>query len=345
MKKLLTVVIPAYNMEKYLHRCLDSIITDEVMDRVQVLVVNDGSNDRTSEIAHEYENKYPHYIQVIDKVNGNYGSCMNVGISLAEGKYFRTLDADDWYDTSNYIKFVDELEKTDADMILTEITSHNKKGNIVEGRYNRDLVFYKDIELTFDIVNDPTIIGMYQVQVICYKTDVIRKSGLKWSEKVFYSDAEFDYWPLKSVKIIRILPISVYQYDCERDGQSTSVEVIRKNFHSFEVVANKLVDDYVTNPNIDNPIRVLQERIIKCNLLSHIYTSIIFNGYNNKDFINHLDVLLSKNKVLYDYTNNIHNYRDIKYVDAYRHNKLKFALIRLDYLIRSNKILRKILRK
>ena len=120
MEKLLTIVIPAYNMESLLPRCLDSICIEKVMDRVQVLIVNDGSKDKTLEIAQTYESRYPHYFTVVDKSNGNYGSCMNVGLSCAEGKYFRTLDADDWYDSKSYEKFVDELEKTDADMLLCE---------------------------------------------------------------------------------------------------------------------------------------------------------------------------------------------------------------------------------
>ena len=101
MEKLLTVVIAAYNMEKYLPRCLDSIMSEKVRDRVQVIVINDGSKDKTSEIAHRYEDKCPDYITVIDKENGNYGSCMNAGVSIATGKYFRTLDADDWYNTQD----------------------------------------------------------------------------------------------------------------------------------------------------------------------------------------------------------------------------------------------------
>ena len=67
MSKLLTIVIPAFNVEKYLRRCLDSIIVENVMDYVQVIVVNDGSKDETSAIAHEYEKRYPHYFQIIDK--------------------------------------------------------------------------------------------------------------------------------------------------------------------------------------------------------------------------------------------------------------------------------------
>ncbi len=85
-------------MEKYLYRCLDSIVVDRVIDKVLVSLVNDGSKDYTSTIVHEYGEKYPQYIQVIDKKNVNYGLCMNVGLSLAQGKYSRNLDSGDWYD-------------------------------------------------------------------------------------------------------------------------------------------------------------------------------------------------------------------------------------------------------
>ena len=78
MEKILTVVVPTYNMEQYLDRCLTSlIIDDDKMALLEVLVVNDGSKDRSSEIAHSYEARYPDTFRVIDKENGNYGSCIN----------------------------------------------------------------------------------------------------------------------------------------------------------------------------------------------------------------------------------------------------------------------------
>lgn len=83
-------------MEKYLRRCLNSLIIDEEgMKQLEVLVINDGSKDSSSQIAHEYQNKYPDTYRVIDKENGNYGSCVNKGIVKATGKYFKILDADD----------------------------------------------------------------------------------------------------------------------------------------------------------------------------------------------------------------------------------------------------------
>lgn len=75
MEKILTIVIPTYNMQDYLRRCLDSLIVpEEQMKQLEVLVVNDGSKDNSSAIAHEYQNKYPDTFRVIDKEKGNYGS-------------------------------------------------------------------------------------------------------------------------------------------------------------------------------------------------------------------------------------------------------------------------------
>lgn len=85
MQKLLTIVIPTYNMQDYLPRCLDSLVLYDgaLMEQLEVLVINDGSKDNSSAIAHEYEAKFPNTFRVIDKENGNYGSCINRGLKEA----------------------------------------------------------------------------------------------------------------------------------------------------------------------------------------------------------------------------------------------------------------------
>ena len=86
MNKVITIVIPTYNMERYLDRCLNSlIIAPDLMDKLEVLVINDGCKDRSSEIGHSYEAKFPNSFRVIDKENGNYGSCINRGLKEATG--------------------------------------------------------------------------------------------------------------------------------------------------------------------------------------------------------------------------------------------------------------------
>ena len=82
--KILTVIVPSYNMEKYLPKCLGSlIVASELMERIEVIVVNDGSTDRTSEIAHEFAANYPQTFKVIDKSHGHYGSCINTALPIA----------------------------------------------------------------------------------------------------------------------------------------------------------------------------------------------------------------------------------------------------------------------
>lgn len=104
MEKQISIIIPTYNMEKYIGQCLDSLLIPE-FDEVEILVVNDGYKDRSSEIAHSYANRYPDSIRVIDKSNGNYGSCINAALPVATGRYVKILDADDSFDTAEISKF------------------------------------------------------------------------------------------------------------------------------------------------------------------------------------------------------------------------------------------------
>ena len=120
MDKLLTIIIPTYNMQDYLHRCLDSLLVRPAsLELLEVLVVNDGSKDASSQIAHEYASRYTNTFKVVDKENGHYGSCVNRGLAEATGKYIKVLDADDWFDTVELEKLLEKLYSVDVDLILT----------------------------------------------------------------------------------------------------------------------------------------------------------------------------------------------------------------------------------
>lgn len=331
-------------MEKYLHRCLDSILVESVMDKVQVLVVNDGSKDHTSEIAHKYESKYPHYIQVVDKENGNYGSCMNVGLSLAQGKYFRTLDADDWYDMEAYEAFVDELERAEADMIVSEYYKHfegTEKHECIP--FDGTIEVNKDLPIQRKIWDIETVISHIHVYCITYKTEILKVSKMKWSEKVFYTDNEYIYWPLDYIKTIRFTPLPVYIYLIGRGEQSVSLQSLKKNFHSYDVVTNKVVDHYLQADHQLETEPLSKEIVMK--LLCRFYNTLMYNGLENKESIAALDNKLKTHSSLYKESATVSDFRGHYFIDYFRNNKLKFYLFRLDYLLRSNESLRRLFRK
>ena len=106
MDKVLTVIVPVYNMEKYIRQCLESLVIGEALDRIEVLVVLDGS----AEIAYEFVEQYPDTFRIIYKANGGHGSAINTGLMMASGEYVKILDSDDWVERDAFCRLVDCLE-------------------------------------------------------------------------------------------------------------------------------------------------------------------------------------------------------------------------------------------
>ena len=106
-RKCLTLTVPCYNSESYMERCVDSLL--EGGDDVEIILVDDGSTDRTGEIADGYAAQYPDIVRVIHKENGGHGSGVNAGMALASGVYFKVVDSDDWLDAEAYHRLLAAL--------------------------------------------------------------------------------------------------------------------------------------------------------------------------------------------------------------------------------------------
>ena len=128
--KVLSVIVPTYNSEKYLRTNLDSFCIDELKNLIEVLIINDGSTDSSLSIAKEYEEKYPNTYKVISKENGGHGSGINYGIKYSQGKYFKVVDSDDWVDRDGIIGLVNVLRDTDADIVYSNFLWAIDKGGV-----------------------------------------------------------------------------------------------------------------------------------------------------------------------------------------------------------------------
>jgi glycosyltransferase involved in cell wall biosynthesis len=248
MDKILTISIAAYNMQDYLARCLDSLIAPEVMNDTEVLIINDGSKDNTLKIAQEYEKKYPNTFKAIDKPNGGHGSTINKGIELATGKYFRLLDADDWFDTSEFVKLVKTLRNTNCDIILNQ-HSH-------EYVYNKITIpqLFKNVEFgKIYTLSEPISVGRawFELATSNYRTSILQENNIRISE-CFYCDIEYSAYPLKFVNTVMFLDLHVYKYFIGREGQSISSVSITKHYQDHLRITKNIIEWYKVNLNEEN---------------------------------------------------------------------------------------------
>jgi len=245
MKKVLSIIVPTYNMEKYLRKCLDSlIVSDENMQRLEVLVINDGSIDSSSQIAHEYEAKYPQTFCVIDKENGNYGSCINRGLKEATGKYVKILDADDSLDVRTFNDLFTKLARLDdsIEMIITDYYQVNESGTVTQ-KYNH--THYLPLDRIFgwdELLKSQDMIRLLVHQNITYKTEILRSLNYHQTEGISYTDNEWVFKPIVKVKRICYLPYNLYKYLRGRKGQTFDPQVLYKSYWQREIVMRSLVE-------------------------------------------------------------------------------------------------------
>ena len=120
MEKILSIVIPTYNAEKFLDKGLTSFIMkdEKLLSELEVIVVNDGTPDKSVEVAQKYVDMHPDVFRIVNKKNGGHGSAINEGVKHVTGKYFKVIDADDWVDTEALERTMKILETEEFDAMI-----------------------------------------------------------------------------------------------------------------------------------------------------------------------------------------------------------------------------------
>lgn len=321
---ILTILIPVYNVEKYLRRCLDSLLVPEVMDDIEILAVNDGGKDRSIEILREYEKNYSKCLTVIDKENGGHGSTINEGLKNARGKYFRVLDSDDWFNTVDFIKFVNRLANEDADLVVSDYRkehTYNSKSEFFEYKNLEDGGSYK-----FDEVDLSILEGEYFVMATStYKTEVLRESGLKLLEKTFYVDMQYNVVPITKVETFTYYQLDIYRYFIGRKDQSMNMDNFVRNQDHHKKMIKWLIEFYTNiSPQLSINKKEYIEIIITYTLNTH-YSIYCEYDQNHKRAYNEIidfdKYLLNTNKGLYERLN------CMAYVRYNRKTKFRFVKI------------------
>lgn len=262
MEKQISIIIPTYNMEKYIGKCLDSLLIPE-FDQVEVLVVNDGSKDRSSEIAHNYADRYPDSIRVIDKQNGNYGSCINTALPLCTGRYVKILDADDTFDTAAFSELVKLLPSVNDDVIITPFCVVNENGDVITNRGFNGLNIV--LNASYQMNNYKNEFDEYQIQMhqIVFKTALFNEFPYQQTEGISYTDSEWATIPFIFAKTYRCIRPNITHYLTGREGQTLSSEQIQKFFNNFIIVLKNIVSHYTALPNNQPISKFLFHQIMK----------------------------------------------------------------------------------
>lgn len=276
--KLLTIVVPSYNASKYLDFNLQSFLQPSVPEKLEVIVVDDGSTDDTARIADAYHEKYPDTIKVVHKENGGHGSGINAGLRAATGKYFKVVDADDWVDHEalerllDYIASFDATEaEADTDLDTAQVRTEAKAQARAKSASGPDVIYnnyywrltdetkspeeyerkaeftepFSDVEYhkvyDFESIADQCYVKMHNMTI---RTEILKEHQIHIDEHCYYVDMEYIFYPMPYVQTIAFLPEFLYQYQIGRQGQSMDPAKMQRNATQYDHVLASIYTYY-----------------------------------------------------------------------------------------------------
>ncbi|SHJ51384.1 glycosyltransferase family 2 protein [Hespellia stercorisuis] len=276
MGKILSIAVPSYNVEQYLNKGLPTYADDRLKETLEVLIVNDGSTDRTAEIAQTYVEQYPEIFRLINKENGGHGSAVNAGIDHATGKYFRVIDGDDWVNTDNLVSLIEQMKTLETDIVIDE----KREVHMVTGETEHfQLPDYveKNKTLQFADICSREDIGSYiMIHTLSVKLEVLKKYKIHLLEHIFYVDYEYIVKATCESRTITFLPIEIYQYLVGNANQSVAAANYVKRYSHHDQVTKEMLR-FAASKDYTGSRKAYLER--KVNLIVHTQYNIalIFN--------------------------------------------------------------------
>ncbi len=244
--KYISFAIPSYNSEAYMANAIESILPGG--EDVEIIVVNDGSKDKTSEIGHQYAAKYPGIVKVVDKENGGHGDAVNYGLENATGKYFKVVDSDDWVDKESLLKILDLLHSMeDQGEILDMIISNYVYEKV--GAAHKKVIHYRNV-LPQDQIFGWGDIGRFHLDQyilmhsVIYRTDLLKLIQMRLPKHTFYVDNIYVYYPLPHVHKMYYLDVDFYRYYIGREDQSVNEKVMISRVDQQIYVTKTMIDMY-----------------------------------------------------------------------------------------------------
>ena len=305
----LSIIVPVYGVEKYIDKCLNSLVKQSLKE-IEVIVVNDGTKDNSQKIVDKYVKKYPDKIKSYIKENGGQGSARNYGLKKATGEYIGYVDSDDFVEKDMYKKLYNKAKENNYDIVVcgnynVSEDYQNKNIDAFINNYNTDL--------------ENIFFGKMAVWNKIYKRDILIKNKLEFKEKVWYEDLAFTLKAIMNSNTFAFIDEPLYDY-LIREGSTMNNSNVQRNLEILDAfndilsyIKHNKKEEYfskieflaIDHIYISAIVRVLKadaddkvkrETINK--LIDYMNTS--FPNYKNNKYIN----TLSKNrKIIYKLIN------------------------------------------
>lgn len=281
-----SIILPVYNGEKYLNRCIKTIIS-QTYKNIELIIINDGSTDNTKQICEEYS-KVDSRVVVINKENEGVSKARNIGLEIARGKYVTFVDADDWIDIHTYENTIKIMEEKDIDILkFSYIREYGKIKKYYKYTIDANKVILKE---EYDKKIYPYMFSTYDMSSVCltiFRRENLNKIkfdlNLKYGEDFLFITQAI----IKSNKIY-VMPNFYYHYFCNNTSVTNirTYEAYEKKISDIIYANNKLLQQLENAPEF---IKLKNDRILKeCNQV--IKQISIDNNYRN--FKNKLILLL-----------------------------------------------------
>lgn len=262
--KDITFAVPCYNSQDYMERCVNSLLTGG--ERVEIILVNDGSADNTGRIAERYAESYPDIVRTVHQENGGHGAGVNAGLALAEGRYFKVVDSDDWLDTEALLELLRKIRQWEEETMQVDLIVCNYiYDHLYEGKTRR--MGYQGVFTENEICSWKEI-GRFRpsqylvMHSLIYRTEVLRQSGLCLPLHTFYVDNIFANQPLPCVKSICYLNLDLYHYFLGREDQSVNERVLMKRIDQ-QIKVTEIVSECVDLEQVKREYPKLAEYLVR----------------------------------------------------------------------------------
>ena len=254
----ISIIVPVYNVEKYIAKCLKSL-TLQTLQGIEIIIVNDGSLDRSIDIIEKYVKENPTKIKYYEKKNGGLSSARNYGIEYATGEYVAFLDSDDYVEINMYEEMYNLAKKENADMVECDFIWEWEYGKKVYDKRKE----YKTKE---DMMKKPRVVVWNKI----YKREILNKNKIRFPEGLIYEDMEFFYKLLPHLNKISYINKYFVHYIQRKD--SISNKQTKKIEDIFKILDN--IFDYYKEQNLYNQyekeLKYMKKRILLGSSLKRI---------------------------------------------------------------------------